>query len=41
MESTSLRSHFNGFYSDEVYEVEDDPIMSLYYRDINKAIQVA
>jgi ornithine decarboxylase len=37
----TFRTHFNGFYSDEVYEVEDDPIMSLYNRDINKAIQVA
>ena len=39
--SLTFRTHFNGFYSDEVYEVEDDPIMSLYNRDINKAIQVA
>ncbi|MDC0859385.1 hypothetical protein OAP45_00950 [Candidatus Pelagibacter sp.] len=37
----TFRTHFNGFYSDVVYEVEDDPIMSLYNRDINKAIQVA
>jgi len=37
----TFRTNFNGFYSDEVYEVEDDPIMSLYNRDINKAIQVA
>jgi ornithine decarboxylase len=37
----TFRTHFNGFYSDEVYEVEDDPIMSLYSRDINKAILVA
>jgi ornithine decarboxylase len=37
----TFRTHFNGFYSDKVYEVEDDPIMSLYNRDINKAIQVA
>src|SRR6056300_951399 len=34
----TFRTHFNGFYSDEVYEVEDDPIMSLYNRDINKDI---
>ena len=39
--SLTFRTHFNGFYSDEVYEVEDDPIMSLYNRDINKAILVA
>jgi ornithine decarboxylase len=37
----TFRTHFNGFYSDDVYEVEDDPIMSLYNRDINKAILVA
>ncbi|MDC0415930.1 type III PLP-dependent enzyme [Candidatus Pelagibacter sp.] len=37
----TFRTHFNGFYSDEIYEVEDDPIMSLYNRDINKAILVA
>jgi ornithine decarboxylase len=37
----TFRTHFNGFFSDEVYEVEDDPIMSLYNRDINKAILVA
>ena len=37
----TFRTHFNGFYSDEVYEVEDDPIMSLYNGDINKAIRVA
>jgi ornithine decarboxylase len=37
----TFRTHFNGFYSDEVYEVEDDPIMSLYNRGINKAILVA
>ena len=37
----TFRTHFNGFYSDEVCEVEDDPIMSLYNRDINKAILVA
>jgi len=37
----TFRTHFNGFYSDEVYGVEDDPIMSLYNRDINKAILVA
>jgi ornithine decarboxylase len=37
----TFRTHFNGFYSDEVYEVEDDPIISLYNRDINKAILVA
>src|SRR5210317_1069019 len=37
----TFRTQFNGYYSDEVYEVEDDPIMSIYNRDINKAILVA
>jgi len=37
----TFRTKFNGFYSDEIYEVEDDPIMSLYNRDINKATLVA
>ena len=32
---------FNGFYSDEIYEVEDSPIMSLYDKEINKATLVA
>ena len=25
----TFRTQFNGFYSDEIYEVEDSPIMSL------------
>ena len=37
----TFRTKFNGFYSDEIYEVEDNPIMSLYNRDINKATLVA
>jgi ornithine decarboxylase len=37
----TFRTQFNGFYSDEVYEVEDDPIMSLYSKDANKATLVA
>ena len=37
----TFRTQFNGFYSDEVYEVEDNPIMSLYGKDINKATLVA
>tara|TARA_B100001057_G_scaffold188420_1_gene189228 strand:+ start:2643 stop:3827 length:1185 start_codon:yes stop_codon:yes gene_type:complete len=37
----TFRTQFNGFYSDEIYEVEDSPIMSLYDKDINKAILVA
>ena len=37
----TFRTQFNGFYSDEIYEVEDQPIMSLYDKDINKATLVA
>ena len=37
----TFRTKFNGFYSDEVYEVEDSPIMSLYDKNINKATLVA
>jgi len=37
----TFRTQFNGFYSDEIYEVEDDPIMSLYNKDISKATLVA
>jgi ornithine decarboxylase len=29
------------FYSDEIYEVEDKPIMTLYDKEINKATLVA
>ena len=37
----TFRTQFNGFFSDEIYEVEDNPIMSLYGKDINKATLVA
>ena len=37
----TFRTEFNGFFSDEIYEVEDNPIMSLYGKDANKAILVA
>ncbi len=37
----TFRTQFNGFYSDEIYEVEDKPIMSLYSKDLNKATLVA
>ena len=37
----TFRTQFNGFYSDEIYEVEDSPIMTLYDKDINKATLVA
>jgi ornithine decarboxylase len=37
----TFRTEFNGFYSNEVYEVEDNPIMSLYNKNIYKATLVA
>ena len=37
----TFRTQFNGFYSDEIYEVEDEPIMTLYRNDSNKDILVA
>ena len=37
----TFRTQFNGFYSDEIYEVEDRPIISLYDKDTNKATLVA
>ena len=37
----TFRTQFNGFFSDEIYEVEDKPIMTLYGKDINKANLVA
>ncbi len=37
----TFRTQFNGFFSNEIYEVEDSPIMTLYQKDINKATLVA
>ena len=37
----TFRTQFNGFYSDEIYEVEDDPIMTLYGKNSNKDVLVA
>jgi len=37
----TFRTQFNGFYSNEIYEVEDSPIMSLYDKEVNKATLVA
>ncbi|MDA7552353.1 type III PLP-dependent enzyme [Candidatus Pelagibacter sp.] len=37
----TFRTQFNGYYSNEIYEVEDEPIMSMYDKSINKAILVA
>ena len=37
----TFRTKFNGYYSDEIFEVEDNPIMTMYDKDINKATLVA
>ncbi|MDB2381999.1 type III PLP-dependent enzyme [Candidatus Pelagibacter bacterium] len=37
----TFRTEFNGFYSNEIYEVEDEPIMTLYGKESNKGILVA
>ncbi len=37
----TFRTHFNGFYSDEIYEVEDKPIMTMYDKEANKEFLVA
>ena len=37
----TFRTQFNGYYSNEIYEVEDKPIMSMYEKDVNSAHMVA
>ena len=37
----TFRTRFNGFYSDEIYEVEDSPIMSMYGKENKKSFLVA
>jgi len=37
----TFRTQFNGYYSNEIYEVEDKPIMTMYDKDVNKANLVA
>ena len=37
----TFRTKFNGFYSDKIYEVEDEPIMTMYDKEANKAFLVA
>ena len=37
----TFRTQFNCFYSDKIYEVEDNAIMSLYNKDSNKDTLVA
>ena len=37
----TFRTEFNGFFSDNIYEVEDDPIMTIYGKETNKEFLVA
>ena len=37
----TFRTNFNGFYSDEIYEVKDNPIMTMYDKEANKEFLVA
>ena len=37
----TFRTKFNGYYSNEICEIEDKPIMTMYDKDINKATLVA
>jgi len=37
----TFRTNFNGFFSDEIYEVEDNPIMTMYDKEANKEFLVA
>ena len=37
----TFRTQFNVFYSDKIFEVEDEPIMSMYDKEANKAFLVA
>jgi len=37
----TFRTEFNGFYSNKIVEVEDDPIMTMYDKETNKEFLVA
>ena len=37
----TFRTHFNGLYSDNIFEVEDDPIMTMYDKEAKKEFLVA
>ena len=37
----TFRTKFNGYFSDEIYEVEDSPIMSLYSQETKNQFLVA
>jgi len=37
----TFRTQFNGFYSDQIFEVKDDPIMTMYNKEAMKEFLVA
>ena len=37
----TFRTEFNGFYSNEIYDVEDNPIMTMYNKEASKEFLVA
>jgi len=37
----TFRTEFNGFYSNKIFEVEDDPIMTMYGKETSKEFLVA
>ena len=37
----TFRTQFNGFYSNEIYEVEDSPIMTMYGKEAKNQFLVA
>ena len=37
----TFRTQFNGYYSDSIYEVEDDPIMTIYGKEAKEEFLVA
>jgi len=37
----TFRTQFNGFYSDKIYEVDDEPVMTMYDKDKSKSYLVA
>ena len=37
----TFRTQFNGFYSEQIFEVEDDPIMTMYNKEAMKEFLVA
>ena len=38
---TTFRTKFNGFYSDEMYQVDDKPILSMYDGNVKVKFLVA